>query len=255
MSLPDADPLFYLLAVVAVILLGFSKGGYFGLGVMSVPLMSLYVPPLQAVAILIPTVMVQDVLTVWTYRHNWSASNLKILIPSLTFGVAVGAVFAAAMSPAYIRLAVGIVSAAFVLRQWLGYYFERLAGQSNMFTGVVFGALGGFTTMIASAGGPAWQIHLLPQKLDKLTYAGTLTILFAASDVIKLPALVVLGQMTVPNFIVGTALIPIAVVANYAGLWLVRRTPTGMFYRIAYALMFVIALELIRGAVVELRWV
>jgi hypothetical protein len=37
----DADPVFYLLAVIAVILLGLSKGGFFGLGVMAIPLMSL----------------------------------------------------------------------------------------------------------------------------------------------------------------------------------------------------------------------
>ena len=52
-----ADPLFYLLATVAVILLGLSKGGFFGLGVMALPLMSLEVPPLQAAAIILPTVL------------------------------------------------------------------------------------------------------------------------------------------------------------------------------------------------------
>jgi hypothetical protein len=41
------DPLFYLLATVAVILLGLSKGGFFGLGVMALPLLSLQVPPLR----------------------------------------------------------------------------------------------------------------------------------------------------------------------------------------------------------------
>ena len=41
------DPLFYLLAVLAVTLLGLSKGGLFGLGVMGIPLMSLHVPPLR----------------------------------------------------------------------------------------------------------------------------------------------------------------------------------------------------------------
>jgi len=58
------DPLFYLLATVAVILLGLSKGGFFGLGVMALPLMSLKVPPLQAAAIILPTVLAQDALTV-----------------------------------------------------------------------------------------------------------------------------------------------------------------------------------------------
>ena len=83
------DPLFYLLATVAVILLGLSKGGFFGLGVMALPLMSLQVPPLQAAAIILPTVLAQDALTVWTYRHDWSAWNLKVMIPSMAVGIAV----------------------------------------------------------------------------------------------------------------------------------------------------------------------
>ena len=41
-------------------------------------------------------------------------------------------------------------------------------------------------------------------------------------------------------------------IANYVGLWLVRRTPTALFFRIAYVLMFLIAIELIRGALVEM---
>jgi uncharacterized membrane protein YfcA len=65
-----ADPLFYLLATVAVILLGLSKGGFIGLGLMALPLMSLKVPPLQAAAIILPTVLAQDALTVWTYRRD-----------------------------------------------------------------------------------------------------------------------------------------------------------------------------------------
>ena len=52
-----ADPIFMAVAVIGVCLLGISKGGFLGLGVMALPLMSLYVPPLQAAAILIPVVL------------------------------------------------------------------------------------------------------------------------------------------------------------------------------------------------------
>ena len=44
------DPIFMTVAVFGVCLLGLSKGGFLGLGVMALPLMSLYVPPLQAAA-------------------------------------------------------------------------------------------------------------------------------------------------------------------------------------------------------------
>ena len=167
------DPLFYLLAVVAVILLGLSKGGFFGLGVMALPLMSLVVPPLQAAAIILPTVLAQDALTVWTYRRDWSAWNFKIMIPSMALGIVMAGLFAASLSSVHVRLAIGLIAGAFVLRHWLATYFERLRTCRALLTGVVFGALGGFTTILANAGGPAWQMHLLPQRLDKLTYVGT----------------------------------------------------------------------------------
>jgi uncharacterized membrane protein YfcA len=246
------DPQFYLVSAVAVILLGLSKGGFFGLGVMALPLMSLFVPPLQAAAILLPTVLAQDALTIWTYRHDWSASNLKIMIPSMAIGIVIGSLFAASLSSVHIRLAIGIIAGVFVLRHWLSTRFNLMATHSNTVTGVVFGAIGGFTTLLANAGGPAWQMHLLPQRLDKYTYAGTLTILFAASNLMKIPAYGALGQLTFDNLAIGAVLLPAAMIANYVGLWLVRRTPTALFFRIAYVLMFLISVELIRGALVEM---
>jgi uncharacterized membrane protein YfcA len=45
-------------------------------------------------------------------------------------------------------------------------------------------------------------------------------------------------------------LVPLAVATNYLGIWLVRRTSTETFFRIAYVLMFVIAIELIRSGLV-----
>jgi uncharacterized protein len=95
-------------------------------------------------------------------------------------------------------------------------------------------------------------MHLLPQRLDKLTYVGTFSMLFAASNLIKIPAYGALGQLTLENLAIGALLLPLAVAANYAGIWLVRKTPTELFFRIAYVLMFLISIELIRSALVEM---
>ena len=246
------DPLFYVVAVIGVILLGLSKGGFFGLGVMALPLMSLLVPPLQAAAILLPTVLAQDVLTIWTYRRDWSAWNLKIMIPGMAVGIALGTLVAASLSAAHIRLAIGLIAAAFVLRHWLGQRFERLAAHANTVTGIAFGALGGFTTLLANAGGPAWQMHLLPQQLDKLTYVGTLTMLFARQQPHEDSGLCDARSADVGESRGRRALLPAAVISNYAGIWLVRRTPTELFFRIVYVLMFLIAIELMRSSIVEL---
>jgi uncharacterized protein len=249
-----SDPLFVAASLLGVCLLGVSKGGFFGLGVMALPLMSLFVPPLQAGAIILPTALAQDVVTVWHYRREWSAWNLKIMLPSMAVGIFVAWLLAASLSAAHIRLALGIIAALFVLRHWLASRFERYTPVPNNFTGMLFGFIGGVTTMLANAGGPVWQMHLLPQKLDKFTYVGTVAILFAVSNVIKIGAFGTLGFLTVENLLVGLALVPVAVIANYAGIWLVRRTSPEMFFRVAYVLMFFIALELMRSSILELWW-
>jgi uncharacterized protein len=151
-----------------------------------------------------------------------------------------------------VRLAIGMIAGAFVVRHWLGTRFALLVPQANLFTGIAFGVLGGFTTMLANAGGPPWQMQLLPQRLDKLTYVGTFAMLFGISNILKLPAFAALGQLTANNLAVGAVLLPLAVLANYAGIWLVRRTPAELFFRIAYVLMLLIALELTRGSLVEI---
>ena len=53
------DVTFYLAAIAAVSSLGMAKGGFTGLGVVSLPLMAMVVPPLQAAAILMPILIVQ----------------------------------------------------------------------------------------------------------------------------------------------------------------------------------------------------
>ena len=47
------DPFFYFLAIIAVFLQGMGKGGLRGIGLLAVPVMSIAIPFLQAVAILL----------------------------------------------------------------------------------------------------------------------------------------------------------------------------------------------------------
>ena len=69
----------------------------------------------------------------------------------------------------------------------------------------------------------------------------------------KIPAYGALGQLTAENLADRRGrCCRWRSIANYAGIWLVRRTSTELFFRIAYVLMFLIAVELIRSALVEM---
>ena len=75
------DPVFYMLAVPAVIALGLSKGGFAGVGLLATPLTALYLPPLEAAALILPILITQDAISVWWYRKDWDRWNLKVLLP------------------------------------------------------------------------------------------------------------------------------------------------------------------------------
>ena len=114
------DPLFYLLAIPAITALGLGKGGFAGVGMISTPLLALTMPPLQAAAILLPILLIQDVISCWVYRREWSAWNLKVLTPGAVVGVGAAWLFAAYVANALVEIAVGITGVCFALYTWLG---------------------------------------------------------------------------------------------------------------------------------------
>jgi len=246
------DPLFYLVALPAVTLLGLSKGGFAGLGMISTPLLALVVPPLQGAAILLPILICQDVISVWTYHRDWSAWNLKVLLPGSVLGVGAGWLFASYLSNAAIMLTIGAITLAFVLYTWLGAWRHAYLGHApvkaerpHAAMGVVWGALAGFTSTLVQVGSPPFQIHVLPQRLDKMTLVGTTVIFFAILNWMKVLPYFALGQFSTRNLATSVVLLPLAVATNFLGIWLVRKTPTEQFYRIAYLLMLLIGLGLL----------
>jgi uncharacterized protein len=61
----------------------------------------------------------------------------------------------------------------------------------------------------------------------------------------KLVPYFALGQFSPRTLATSLVLLPLAIATNFLGLWLARRTPTELFYKIAYLLVLVISLALI----------
>lgn len=243
-----SDPLFYLAAVPAVILLGLAKGGFAGVGMAAAPLLALVVPPVQALGILLPILLVGDALAVWTYRRQWDRWNFKVLMIGQVIGVGLGWALAAHVSDAQVRLVIGLISVLFTLYHWLGQ--PTVVRRPTAARGVFWGAAAGFATFIAHAGAPPFQMHMLPQRLDKEVYAATNVMFFAAGNVLKIGPYFALGQLSSENLATAAVLMPLVIVATCFGVWLVRRISGEWFYRLAHLIVFVIGLELMRSGLV-----
>jgi uncharacterized protein len=217
-----SDPAFYAVAIPAVIFLGLAKGGFSGVATGATPLLALYLPPLEAAALLLPIVLCQDVISVHAYWREWSGWILKILLPGALFGLILGYLFAAHVSDDTIRILIGITALIFVANTWLRPTHPKPT-QSGVVAGLFWGTVAGFLSFASQGGGPPFQVFTLPQRLSKMTFVGTTAIFFAALNVIK---------------IVPYALL--AVVANMVGIWLIKVVPTAQFFRITYVLLFVL---------------
>jgi uncharacterized membrane protein YfcA len=238
------DPVFYLLALPAVTVLGLGKGGFAGIGMAATPLMALHFPPLQAAAIMLPLILCQDVISVWVYRKDWDRWNVAVLSAGGVIGLGVAWVFAAHVSDDAIRLSVGVIGVGFVLTRWLSRG-PRATARPTVAAGMFWGALSAFTSTLIQAGAPPFQAFVLPQRLPKMTLVGTTAIFFATVNVMKIAPYVGLQQFSAETFKASAVLLPAAIAANFLGIWLVRVTPQELFYRIAYWLVLVLSVALL----------
>jgi uncharacterized membrane protein YfcA len=239
--------LFILIAGLSAFLVGASKGGLPMVGVLGVPLLALVMPPVAAAALLLPVYIVSDMVGLWAYRKEYSARNLVILVPAMIFGVGLGWATAKITEEWMVTLLVGVVGlyycASVILRK-----ANAPPKPADVPRGIFWGAIAGFTSFVSHTGGPPYQAYVLPQKLPKMMFAGTSTIVFAIINLVKLVPYWALGQFNPTNLEVAAMLSPIAVAGALIGYKLTAILPEGLFYRLVEVALFVISLKLIHQA-------
>lgn len=244
------DPWFYAVAIPAVIMLGLAKGGFAGMGALSLPIVAMVISPVRAAAIILPILIVQDIVGVWAFRRTWDGHVLGWMLPGAMLGIWLGYLFAARVSPDVVLGVVGAISVLFGLyRLWAARRGTATTSNSPGWVGALAGVASGFTSQVAHAGQPPFQLWVLPRGLPRDTLVGTTAIFFAAVNWIKVPAYWALGQFSTPNLLTSAALMPVAIASTFAGVWLVRRVPAQRFYTAIYVLMILVGMKLVWDAV------
>ena len=107
------------------------------------------------------------------------------------------------------------------------------------------GGYGGPPQSVAISGGVPFQVYVMPQKLEPPVYVGTNSIFFAINNLMKVLPYILLGQFSAENLSTSAALLPVAIAATFAGVWLVRHVPADRFFKIIYGLTFIVGLTLL----------
>ena len=226
----------WLLAIVAAVIVGFSKAGIGGLGMLAVVIFAQLMPAKQATGMVLPLLCFGDVVATAVYRQHAKWRHIFRLFPWTAAGVLIGYFALDRIDERQARLLVGCIVLSLVAMHFVR---RRLAGhetEHGAWFAPTIGVLAGFTTLVANAAGPLMVVYMLAMRLPKLDFVGTGAVFFLILNLFKVPFMVHLGLITAESFRLNLVLAPLVVAGAWFGRKLVMRIDQRAFENIALVL-------------------
>lgn len=243
--------------MLAALIIGFSKTGVPGVGILAIPLIAVLFNGRASLGATLPLLMTADIIAVAAYRRHAQWETLGRLAPSVLVGFAVGiTAFLLLDERQSARDTIGVVIGWAVLIMVIAQLARMRLGDvlspTTPVATAVAGGLGGFATMMSNAAGPIMQIYMTGLKLDKLVFMGTSAWFFLIFNAIKIPIYVALGMVApdrpffTPSGLAFCALLaPVVVGGAFLGRWALTRVPQRAFTLIVLGLSAAAAIRLI----------
>ncbi|QHQ36270.1 sulfite exporter TauE/SafE family protein [Algicella marina] len=247
------DLTFYLFAVPAVIFAGIAKGGFAnGPAFAAAPFLALVVPPTQAVALMLPILMVMDVTALRAYWRQWQWNDVKLLLFASVPGILIGALLFRTIDGSFVKLMIGVIAVGFVAfqisvkRGWL----KLGRGEPTSASAILWGGLSGFSSFVSHAGGPPASVYLLRRNLDKTTFQACSVLFFSVVNALKFFVYLGMGLFTTDTVWAVATLVPCAIAGTLAGVWAHKHVPETLFFNLAYIFLTLTGLKLIWDALI-----
>ncbi|MFC3630361.1 sulfite exporter TauE/SafE family protein [Paracoccus angustae] len=235
----------WVLAVIAAAAVGLAKGGLAMVGLISVPVLSLVMSPVQAAGLMLPVYVVSDIGGLLAFRHHFDVRVLATALPGALAGIGIGWAGAHVVPVWGVTFIVGAVGLVFALNALIRPHLAAQRRPPSYARGTLWGVLSGYTSFVSHAGAPPWQVYVQPLRLPPLIYAGTTTWFFAICNWVKLIPYAALGQLNASVLSAAALLTPVALIAVWAGLRLVRIIPEALFYKLITWGLLAVSLRLI----------
>lgn len=230
------DALGWFVTAVAILLTGISKAGLGGaLGGLAVPFMSMWISPRDAVAVVLPILIVMDMVGIRVWRGKAQWAELRHLIPAALLGIALGTLLFGVLSERMVRLALGVIAIVFAADRLLRTGAPACRGDGGVPRVFAWacGATAGFTSTLAHAGGPPVMAYLLSRRLPKEAFVATSVSFFTAINLAKLPFYLGIGLFSRDTVLMSAMLLPLVPLGVWLGLHLMRRIPERPFFLFA----------------------
>jgi len=110
----EINLLFFLCIVPAIIIFGIAKSGLGGsIALISIPLMTVVMPLGQALAVILPILILSDFIAVYRFRKEFDLDTLKLIVPFSVIGIFIGSTTFSYFTEDLLKLIIGLMGFLF----------------------------------------------------------------------------------------------------------------------------------------------
>ena len=255
----DASPVFFwMICILSVTAVAISKSGFGGaLGSLSMPIMLFVLPPKFALGVLLPIFLITDIWVVYIWRKHVHWRFVMIMCAFGLAGQMAGWLLFEHFSEAMLQAAVGMIG----ILTAVNYYWRLVRPRPDLAEDMArrlmariwpraagWCGLSGLASFVALAGGIPAQVFLLPHRLARQVFVGTMSIYFFTINLSKLPFYGDLGLITSDTLFLAAMLLPCIPVGVYVGKRLNEVVSDRLFYHVTYSMLLVMGVKLLSDA-------
>ncbi len=237
---------------IASLLIGLSKTALPGVGTIAVALFAFVLPAKMSTAAILVLLLCADLIAIYTYRRDADWKILRALFPTVLAGIITGAIFLFFANDIVMKRSIGVILLGLVAITLFSKMRSRQEQDrtsakvtTNPFIRGFYGALGGFTTMAANAGGPVMSLYFLAARFDVTRFLGTSAWFFFIVNLTKLPFSAGLGLISSSSLLTNLALLPFVLIGAFGGRSLAKRMSNKVFDPIVLVLTIVSSVALL----------
>ncbi|MDG5789381.1 sulfite exporter TauE/SafE family protein [Evansella sp. AB-P1] len=192
--------LLFILLLCSASIAGILKNGFgIGAGAILTPVLSYFLSPTVAVALITPILLVTNIDGVRNYWKEWNTDIVVRIIPYAVVGTLLGIGVLTFIDGDIIKKIIGALALFYATWKMTSILSGKFKGNFNSMNISWFqrigGAMLGVIGAIANAGGIVLTVILNQCKLPKRQFMGTLMLLLAILDFIKLSSFITLGAL------------------------------------------------------------
>jgi uncharacterized protein len=217
-------------------MVGLSKTGMPGVGILAVLLAAMVIPAKASVGLVLPLLIFADVFAAAYYHRKARWNHIVRLIGFTLIGIIVAAATLKKINDRQLSLLIGLIVLGLLAvstwnnsRQSAAIHYDHANALNRWIFAAVFGFLAGYTTMMANAAGPIMIVYLLAVGLPKYEFVGTTAWFFFIANWLKVPFQQKTQMITAESLKIDVYLFPIVIVGALAGILLVRYIPQKVF--------------------------